>query len=89
MTINEMRAIVQLAALEMNLRPIDLDASIYNDSLLHPERYKKGNKLKRHPIEEQPGKMRITEARSPITGSMPKKGDIFEGKINDLSLVGC
>ena len=48
----EMRAIVQLAALEMNLRPIDLDASIYNDSVVHPERYKRGNKRRQHDIDE-------------------------------------
>lgn len=81
----EMRAIIQLASLEMNLRPIDLDASIYNDSVVHPERYKRSNKRRRHDIDGQSGKMRITEGGSAITGSMQKKGDIFEGKINDLS----
>lgn len=81
----EMRAIVQLAALEMNLRPIDLDASIYNDSVVHPARYKISNKRRWHDIGGQSGKMRITEGGSVITGSMPKKEDIFEGRINDLS----
>ncbi len=81
----EMRSIVQLAALEMNLRPIDLDASIYNDSVVHPERYKRRNKRRQHAIDGRSGKMRITEGGSVIIGSMLKKGDIFEGKINDLS----
>ena len=84
-TYKETRAIVQLAALEMNLRPIDLDASIYNDSVVHPERYKRSNKRRRHDFDGQSGRMRITEGGSVMTGSMPKKGDIFEGKINDLS----
>ena len=82
----EMRAIVQLAALNMNLRPIDLDASIYEDSVVHPERYKKGRKPSRHDIHGRSGEVRITEGGSVITGSMPRKGDIFEGRINDLRL---
>ena len=69
----------------MNLRPIDLDASIYKNSVVRPERYKRSNKQRPHDIGGQSGKMRITEGGSVITGSMPKKGDIFEGKINDLS----
>jgi hypothetical protein len=82
----EMQAIVHLAALEMNLRPIDLDASIYNDSVVHPERYKRSNKRRQHDIDGRSGKMRITEGESVIIGSMPQKGDIFKGKINDLYL---
>jgi len=82
----EMRAIVQLAALEMNLRPIDLDASIYSDSVVHPERYKKGRKPRRHDTHGRSGEVRISEGRSIMTGSMPKKGDIFEGKVIDLFL---
>jgi len=82
----EMRAIVQLAALEMNLRPIDLDASIYNDSVAYPERYKRGRKQRRHDIDGQRSKTRIKDGGSIVTESMPKKGDIHEGKINDLRL---
>jgi hypothetical protein len=81
----EMRAIIQLAALEMNLRPIDLDASIYNDSVVYPERYKRSNKRRRCDVDGQTGRIRITEGGSVMTESMPQRGDIFEGKINDLS----
>lgn len=80
----EMRAIVQLAALNMNLRPIDLDASIYEDSEVHPERYKKGRKPSRHDIHRRSGEVRITEGGSVITESMPEEGDIFKGKVYDL-----
>jgi hypothetical protein len=79
----EMRAVVQLAAIDMNLRPIDLDASIYNDSVIHPARYKKSNKQRQRNIGERSGKMKITDGMS--FSSMPGKGDMFEGKINDLS----
>jgi len=37
---NEKRAIVQLAALSLGKRPIDLDTSIYKDSVGNPLRYK-------------------------------------------------
>jgi hypothetical protein len=81
----EMRAIVQLAALEMNLRPIDLDASIYNDSVVHPERYMQIKKPRHHPVGQSSYK--ITEEGVPkLTEPMPKKGDVFEGKVNDLKL---
>jgi hypothetical protein len=70
----EMRAIIQLAALEMNLRPIDLDASIYNDSVVYPERYKRSNKRRWCDVDGQTGRMRITEGGSVMTESIRKKG---------------
>lgn len=80
----EMRTIIQMAAVEMNMRPIDLDASIYNDSVVHPERYKRSENRKQHYIDERSSKKRIKVGEDSVIERMPKKGDIFEGKINDL-----
>lgn len=82
----ERRTIVQLAALEMKRNPIDLDASIYNDSVVHPERYKKSDKRRHFDIDGQSSKTRIRDGEFIVTESVLKKGDIFEGKINDLRL---
>jgi hypothetical protein len=82
----EMRSIVQLAAVDMDLRPIDLDASIYYDSVHNPERYKRVNKRRCYDSDGQSSNKRIKEGGSIVAGPIPKKGDIFEGKINDLSL---
>jgi len=81
----EMRAVFQLAALDMSVRPIDLDASVYYDSVAHPERYKQAREPKR-PRVGQSSYKRTKEGGSVVTGPMPKKGDIFEGKVNDLRL---
>jgi hypothetical protein len=83
----EMRTIFQLAALNMGVRPIDLDASIYNDSVVHPKRYASIKKRTRcRTIRKQSCGKDITKGGPTMNGAMPKKGDIFEGKINDLSL---
>jgi hypothetical protein len=81
----EMRAIFQLGAINMSLRPIDLDASVYYDSVVHPERSMQIKKPRHHRVGQSSYK--ITEEGVPkLTESMPKKGDVFEGKVNDLKL---
>jgi hypothetical protein len=74
------RVIIQLAALEMGIRPIDLDLSIYNDSLVHRERYKPRRRLSTGSVDQK------GRSGSGRVGPMPKKGDVFRGKINDLCL---
>ena len=84
---DEKRTIVQLAALYLDQRPIDLDISIYQDSVTHSLRYE--NKRNRNTTIKKnflDNNLRKTERPQMIydLARMPKKGDIFKGEVNDL-----
>ncbi len=83
---HEMRSIVQLSALEMNIRPIDLDASIYNYSSLSSVSNKTQKNKITKPFSDRTEKSKTTESITDLAGNMPTQGDNFKGKVNDLSL---